>query len=127
MRGTADFRELDIEAMDELLPRMVAAVSDGVDMLENRVKALLSRPGRSQPGDPPGMGSGELLGSIKSRKPTGKNKRRATGTVYTRKFWAGMHEYGGRDHGLRRFPARPVFRPAVEQVEPAVLRRFDQL
>jgi hypothetical protein len=126
-----DFTGLEAESIEELRPRMVAAVSDGVDILHAKVTEILDRPGRSQPGEAPGRESGELLRSIKSRKPTGRAKLRATGRVYTRLFWAERHEYGGRAKGedgkVRRFPMRPFFRPAIAQATPEIEARFEAL
>lgn len=125
MRGDGDFRELDDSTIDELRPRMAAVVGQATDLALGEMQRTLSRPGRSQPGDPPGMGSGELLKSLKRTKPTGRAKLRQRGAVYTRLFWATVLEYGGRvGRAKRKIPARPAWRPVFERIESRIDRMF---
>jgi hypothetical protein len=120
-----DFRELDTETIDELRPVMAALVGEAVDIAYTEMVTTLSRPGRSQPGDPPGMRSGELVRSLKKSKPTGRAKLRQRGAVYTRLFWATVQEFGGRiGKAKEKIAPRPSWRPVFERIEPRIDRLF---
>jgi hypothetical protein len=134
VKGTVDFRELDVEAMDELLPRMREAVRKGVDLLHAKATDLLSRQGSprtsSPAGEPPEMDSGALMRSLRKRHPGKAGKRRVRGWVDSKHPSALAHEVGSRrvgSGGIKRVPARPFMRPAIAAVEPAVLRIFEEL
>lgn len=122
IRGDVDFREIDIETMDELRPRMVAAVSRATEVAFNAVRDALSRSETSP--DAPALRTGELRDSVRMAKPSGRAKYRQRGTVTTRHFWATVHEFGGRVgvRKLTRIPARPVWRSTFERIEPEVDR-----
>jgi hypothetical protein len=126
VRGEVDFRELDIDVMNELRPRMGVLVDRATNVALAAMKDALSRTETSP--EAPATRTGDLVKSIK-RSKVGKAKRYARAAVYTRHFWATVHEYGGRvgRGGLVRIPARPVWRSTFERIEPEVLRIFDEL
>lgn len=64
------------------------------------VRALLSRPGRSLPGEPPGMQSGELRSSIRVVPGTPGEISRASVSPHT--VYARIQEFGGEIWPSRR-------------------------
>lgn len=121
--GTAgDVQTLDIEAMDELLPRMRDAVDRATDLVRDAIVAAYER------GEGPKEISGDLKRSVK-RGRVGRAKTRARATVFTKNHYASIHEYGGRvgRRQLTRIPARPVWRPVFERMEAEVDRIFEEL
>lgn len=117
-----DVQDLDIEAMDELMPRMRAAVDKATDLVRDAIVDAYER------GEGPKEISGDLKRSVK-RGRVGKAKTRARATVFTKNHYASIHEYGGRvgRRQLTRIPARPVWRPVFERMEREVDRIFEDL
>lgn len=126
VKGEVGFRELDVDVMDELRPRMGVVVDKATDYALAQMKAALSRTETSP--EAPATRIGDLVKSVKRTK-VGKAKRSARASVYTRLFWATVHEFGGRvgRRKLTRIPARPVWRSTFERIRPEVERIFDEL
>lgn len=120
--SVGDLQQLDVEAMDELMPRIRAAVDRATDLVRDAVVSAYER------GEGPKQVTGELAKSVK-RGRVGRAKTRARATVFTRNHYASIHEYGGRvgRGGLTRIPARPVWRPVLERVARQVDRIFEEL
>jgi hypothetical protein len=133
--GTAgDVQELDVDAMDELLPRMRDAVTKGTDVLHAKVVELLSRPGTRQtssaPGQPPEMDFGVFVRSFRKRYPGTRAKKVVRGTVESRHPAAIAHEVGTRrivNGKIVRVAAHPYMRPAIRAVTPEIDRIFEAL
>ncbi len=91
--------------LDELAPRLYAVkksiegptAKDAANAMAARyvdiVRILLSHPGRSAPGMPPGMQTGELRESVRATPATGGTVAHATVSPHTR--YAAIQEFGG--------------------------------
>jgi phage gpG-like protein len=120
--SVGDLQDLDVEAMDELMPRMREAVDKATDAVHAAIVEAYER------GEGPKERLGDLKRSVKRGK-VGKAKRFARATVFTRNHYASIHEYGGRVgvRQLTRIPARPVWRPVLERIASEVDRIFEDL
>jgi len=82
---------------------------------EAHVKALISGPGPSMPGNPPGVQTGRLRSSYRHRMTAP-----LSGEVYTDVLYAPMLE-----HGTARMSARPHAGPTAEWMAPVFRHRAE--
>ena len=99
-----------------------AAMSEASDDLLRAVRSQLRRshyPPSAQPGAPPALRGGELMGSFKKMRIT-VSKYKVRGGVESRHPGAGRQEYGGVDkQGIRTFP-HPYLGPAAREAQASI-------
>lgn len=87
----------------------------GIGVLETYVKVSLRGPSPSSPGEPPGLDTGNLLGSV------------LVDEVTPMQAILGVHaDYGEHlEFGTSRMEARPFLRPALDQHEGEILHAVE--
>jgi hypothetical protein len=119
--SVGDLQDLDVEAMDELMPRMRAAVDKATDVVHAAIVEAYER------GLGPKKRTGQLANATKRTK-VGRAKRFARAAVFNKHPAASTHEHGGREGSpVERIPARPVWRPVLERIQAEVDRIFEDL
>ncbi len=120
LQGLAD------ELMEDMEPRMLAAVDAGARILLNAVREELSKIGRPVAGGAPRMRTGRLIRSL--RQETSKAfTRTVRGRVKSPEPYAGRLEWGGKDKRGRYIPPHPYWRPAEEKARSKIEAAMDEL
>jgi hypothetical protein len=126
---SGDRLDLAGELEDDFRKEAVSVVREGVDMLvtETRAKARQTGSRVSEPGETPGVQSGDLEKSIRrGRVRLGRDKVSVSGEMVSTLTYPEVNgvEYGHVKPTGQRVLPRPFLRPAAAEVEPKIETLF---